>query len=368
MNTIRTLVACIPFSILASSVAADQYNFYFPLSAEMDESGTLPLAASQTVKIINASTYTTIDGDLSGYYGLTYDSLETAGDAYDSAATFGVSVDYTGTTQEVLDFVGSNLSVRENRLITLNDNSGRGDAPTYNYDRIVTVNVETGAVVSEILVAESQAAYDIAEAAGYTVKLAASSIDRSGADYKTLTTFSSNITNDGSAAAANLQTDGGFITERIEAADGSVLFRQEDDGTVHIGENSIVLADELVSNSGYDQIYSSSGVLELGNSNSHRTVITGTLEIQDPTLPSHAATKRYADGVGAMSLALSMMPKAMPGQSMVTAGMGTLGGQGALAIGLSAQNESSGMSYNLGTAYNDTVSEVAFGAGVGWQF
>ena len=63
-----------------------------------------------------------------------------------------------------------------------------------------------------------------------------------------------------------------------------------------------------------------------------------------------------------------MMPEAAPAQSMMTAGMGTMGGQSALSVELSAQNESSGMSYNFGTAYNDTVSEFAFGAMVGWQF
>ena len=348
---------------LASHLAiADQYNFYFPDGGADDSNGDgIPDVSAQVVKIINASTYTTIDGDLSGYYQLEYSDLKSAADA--TGSTYALSQDYFGSAKEVLDFIGSNLVIRENRLININD--GTND---YYYDRVTKVNVETGEVVEQILVAENQGAFDIAEDAGYTVMLAESDISRSGANFQRLTTFSTNLTNDGTNDAANLQSDGGFISERIESADGTVLFRQEDDGTVHIGENSIVLADELVSNSGYDQIYSSSGVLELGNNSAHRTVITGTLEIQDPTLPNHAATKRYADGIGAMSLALSMMPKAAPGQSMMTAGMGTMGGQGALAVGLSAQNESSGMSYNFGTAYNDTVSEFAFGAGVGWQF
>ena len=358
----QKFVGAVALALISFGAMADQYNFYFPDGGADDTNGDgIPDVSAQVVKIINASTYTTFDGDLSGYYQLSYSALKAAADA--TGSTYALSQDYFGSPKEVLDFVGSNLAIRENRLININD--GTND---YYYDRVTKVNVQTGEVVEEILVAESQAAFDIAEDAGYTVMLAESDISRSGGNYQRLTTFSTNLTNDGTSDTANLQTDGGFVSERIEAPDGSVLFRQEDDGTVHIGENSIVLADELVSNSGYDQIYSSSGVLELGNNASHRTVITGALEIQDPTMPNHAATKRYADGVGAMSLALSMMPKAAPGQSMMTAGMGTMGGQGAIALGLSAANEGSGMSYNFGTAYNDTVAEFSFGAGVGWQF
>ena len=357
----KTLGAVV-LALISCTTAADQYNFYFPDGGADDSNGDgVPDVSAQVVKIINASTYTTFDGDLSGYYQLEYSGLKAAADA--TGSTYTLSQDYFGSTKEVLDFVGSNLAIRENRLININD--GTND---YSYDRVTRVNVQTGEVVEEILVAESQEAFDIAEEAGYTVMLAESDISRSGGNFQRLTTFATNLTNDGTSDTANLQTDGGFVSERIEAPDGSVLFRQEDDGTVHIGEKSIVLADELVSNSGFDQIYSSSGVLELGNNASHRTIITGTLEVQDPTMPNHAVNKRYADGVGAMSLALSMMPKAAPGQSMITAGTGALGGQGAIALGLSAQNESSGISYNFGTAYNDTVSEFAFGAGVGWQF
>ena len=362
MHCIKKIVISFFLSIIGSSAFADQYNFYFPSSgADDSNSDGIPDVSAQVVKIINASTYTTIDGDLSGYYQLEYSDLKTAADATGSSYT--LSQDYFGSTKEVLDFIGNNLVIRENRLVNINDGSN-----DFSYDRVTKVDVVTGEVAEEILVAESQEAFDIAEDAGYTVMLAESDISRSGGDYQRLTTFSTNLTNDGSNEASNLQTDGGFISERIEAPDGAVLFRQESDGTVHIGENSIVLADEAVSNSGFDQIYSSSGVLELGNNAAHRTVITGTLEIQDPTAPNHAATKRYVDGVGSMSLALAMMPKAMPGQSMVTAGMGTMGGEGAIALGLSAANEGSGMSYNFGTAYNDTVAEFSFGAGVGWQF
>ena len=89
----------------------------------------------------------------------------------------------------------------------------------------------------------------------------------------------------------NIVTKGGLVTEQLSNADGSSLLRKEDDGTVHIGQNSIVLSDELVSASGNDEVYSSSNVLQLGNNDNHRTVIKGTLEVSDPTQANIVVSK-----------------------------------------------------------------------------
>ena len=361
----KFIVLIVVSSFYSNPCLADLYQIYFAESSEISSSG----AYVDYVKIINTNSYTTYDGNIAGFYDQTFTDLEEAAEAATSGSTYGAALntDQASSPITILDFTGTNLKFRSNSAVGI-DPAGGSPGDAYTYDIVNTVDLSTGEVTETILIADTQAEYDLATAEGYTVILDTTDIDRSGA-VQTFTAFSTNVTNENDGTSeANEETKGGLIVEQISGVDGASIFRQEDDGTVHIGANSIVLADELVSNSGYDQIYSSSGVLELGNSASHRTVITGTLEIQDPTLPSHAATKRYADGIGAMSLALSMMPKAMPGQSMMTAGMGTMGGQGALAVGLSAQNESSGMSYNFGTAYNETVSEFAFGAGVGWQF
>jgi len=355
----------IPAILISNLVNADQYNFYFPLSAESDGDG-IPLEASRTVKIINASTYTTYDGNMSGYYDLGYGDLQSAANNAVTGASFSVDTDYTGTTQEVLDFVGSNLTVRENRLIFLNDTSTSTDLW---YDRITTTDVTTGEVQSQILVAETQAAYDIAEAAGYTVKLSESDISRSGADFKRLTTFSKNITNSSNTTTtANSESDGGLISEKIVNDEGTSIFREESDGTIHIGANSIVLSDETVSNSGYDQISSSSNVLELGNSSAHRTVITGTLEVQEPTAPNHAATKKYVDGNAAMSAAIASMPTAPLGMSMLTAGMGHRDGSSAIAVGYTHTPESGNKVFNLSISHSSYVSKPTYAGGIGWSF
>ena len=366
MNYIKLLL--IPVFFISTLIYADQYNFYVPGGAETDGDGNVN-EGSKTVKIINASTYTTYDGNISGYYDLDYSALKTTANTLSAGSDHVYQADFTGTTQEVLDFVGTKLSIRENSLIYMNDRNDTSGDSDYWYDRVSTVDVVTGEVDSQILVASSQAAYDIAEAAGYTVVLSESGISRSGADYKSLTTFSKNITNSSNTTTtANAESDGGLISEKIVNDEGTSIFRQESDGTIHIGANSIVLSDETVSNSGYDQISSSSNVLELGNSSAHRTVITGTLEVQEPTAPNHAATKKYVDGNAAMSAAIASMPTAPLGKSMLTAGMGHRDGSSAIAVGYTHAPESGDKVFNLSISHSSHVSKPTYAGGIGWSF
>ena len=298
---------------------------------------------------------------------------KSASDTYTFGANDYAEFDGTpsSTTRVFQELKGNVLTIRENGTLTVKDKGVDGiakntdDGTARNYDRVLNLNVSSGAIVSETLIAHTQSDYDYAVAAGYTVVLEDTG-STSGISPVTMTTYAENVTNAGSSAV--VVTNGNFSTDKISAADGSSLLRQEDDGTVHIGQNSIVLADELVSNSGYDQIYSSSGVLELGNTSSHRTIITGTLEIQDPTAPGHAATKRYADGIAALSNAIAIMPRAPEGKSMLTLGTGYLDGESALAIGVSSRPVDSDLTFNFATSYNKTVSTPAFAAGVGWEF
>jgi hypothetical protein len=356
---------------ISTGAVADSYNIYFP--------NTMPgmVSSAGNIYIVNTDSRVVSTVDSTEYISSYGAAANTFGDN-DYVVVDGTSLNAAGGAggRVFQDFKGSVLTIRENRILQVRDKGADGiettpdDGENRAYDRIIELNVQTGEVVSRTLVASSIADYEYAVENGYETVLelkSASADTLSGMEIFSMTTYSANVTNIDVADTA-VETSGNFSTNKITAADGSSLFRQEADGTVHIGEKSIVLADELVSNSGYDQIYSSSGILELGNNAAHRTIVTGTLEIMDPSLPSHAATKRYADGGDAMSQALAMMPKAMPGESMVTAGVASSGGQGAIAIGLSARNVASGMSYNFGSAYNDTVREVSFAAGVGWAF
>ena len=101
------------------------------------------------------------------------------------------------------------------------------------------------------------------------------------------------------AITADNATIGTIFTDTIKSADGQTdIIRAESDGTVHIGENSLVF------DSTNDVISSSSGNLTLGDTDNHVTKVRGILSIQDPTEPDHAATRRYVDQSAAMAAAL----------------------------------------------------------------
>ena len=169
----------------------------------------------------------------------------------------------------------------------------------------------------------------------------------------------------------------------LQLGDGSIL-RSEVDGTVHVGANSIVLADELVSASGNDEVYSSSGVLQLGNNDNHRTVIKGTLEVSNPTQANHAANKSYVDtgdaatlssaksysnGIAAMTLAASQINLSGDPTSSLNFGIGfgSMGGENAFALGLGGVNQNTNMRYSATASYSDTTKKVAIGAGLSWS-
>ena len=169
----------------------------------------------------------------------------------------------------------------------------------------------------------------------------------------------------------------------LQLGDGSIL-RSEVDGTVHVGANSIVLADELVSASGNDEVYSSSGVLQLGNNDNHRTVIKGTLEVSNPTQANHAANKSYVDtgdaatlsssksysnGIAAMTLAASQINLSGDPTSSLNFGIGfgSMGGENAFALGLGGVNQNTNMRYSATASYSDTTKRVAIGAGLSWS-
>ena len=163
-----------------------------------------------------------------------------------------------------------------------------------------------------------------------------------------------------------MQSKGGFVAEQIKGGDGATLFRQATDGTVHIGANSIVLSDESVSSSGNDEVYSSSSVLQLGNNNSHRTVIKGSLEIENPTKSNHAANKRYVDGVGAMSLASMSATSSVPKTGGFGIGTGYIDGQSALAVGIKSDYEAWNATTSASFAYNASTQEFSLSTGIGW--
>jgi hypothetical protein len=240
-----------------------------------------------------------------------------------------------------------------------------GANPSYTYDVVYKVNASTGAVLETKLVASSTAEQVLADAAGFTVDLEESTLNRSGAG-TTFQSYASNVTTEGTV---NIVTKGGLVTEQLSNPDGSSLLRKEDDGTMHIGQNSIVLADELVSASGNDEVYSSSGVLQLGNNSSHRTIIKGSIEVPKPTKGVHAANKSYVDSMGAMLMAASNLNYSIDPSSGLSLGIGLgyMDGENAFAVGIGGSSQNSNMNYTSSISYSDYTSQVSIGAGVSWS-
>ena len=376
--------------MLSGSASADIYKVFWP---EENQQGS---AGWDAVKIVNISSNTILDGSMAGVYTQDLTSLKSGASAAAGGAQYQMvrSLDAIGNGgPSVIDFSGSNITFRAERGISLNPQGGAD--PTYTYDVVYKVNALTGEVLETKLVASSTAEQVLADAAGFTVDLEESNLDRSGQS-TSFQSYASNVTTEGTV---NIVTKGGLVTEQLSNADGSSLLRKEDDGTVHIGQNSIVLADELVSASGNDEVYSSSGVLQLGNDDDHRTVIRGTLEVSNPTQANHAANKSYVDtgdaatlssaksysdtgdaatlssaksysnGIAAMTLAASQINLSGDPTSSLNFGIGfgSMGGENAFALGLGGVNQNTNMRYSATASYSDTTKRVAIGAGLSWS-
>jgi len=361
--------------MLTSSASADIYKVFWP---EENMQGT---SGWDAVKIVNISSNTLLDGSMSGVYTQDLSPLTSGAAAANSGGTYQMvrSLDALGGGgPAVLDFSGTNLTLRAESGIVLNPLGGAGTS--YTYDVVYKVDASTGELLETRLVASNAAEATLADEAGFIVDLEESTLDRSGAS-TSFQSYASNATNQGSV---NIQTKGGLITEQLSNEDGSSLLRKESDGTVHIGANSIVLSDELVSASGNDEVYSSSNVLQLGDNDNHRTVIKGTLEVSSPTQANHAANKSYVDtgdaatlssaksysnGIAAMTFAASQINMSADPTSSLNFGIGfgSMGGENAFALGIGGINQNTNMRYSATASYSDTTKSVGIGAGLSWS-
>ena len=285
--------------ILAFSVSskswADTYQVYMPSTMP----GALSLAPSQFY-IVNTNSRSTVSVDTENYIS-SYDISNWSFGSNDFVQVDGSSLDSGKSNPRIFqDFKGSSLTIRENRLVTVRDKGPDGikngdpgdtgdDGENRTYDRLIVINTADGSVASQTLIASNLSDYNHASAAGYEVVLedkSATPDQLAVMELFQMTSYSENLTNAGSMVGDAIETKGSFSTTKITDADGVSLFRQEDDGSIHIGENSVVIVDSPNSSSGNDMIYSSAAdgsTLQIGNVDSHRTIINGTLEVTGET-------------------------------------------------------------------------------------
>ena len=395
------------FVLCPTASFADTYQIYMPSTMP----GMLG-SAPPIMHIVNTDSRATVAVSTSAYIA-SYAESNWSFSSNDFVQVDGTSNNAGSSRERIFqDLKGIELTIRENGLVQVRDKGPDGikvgdpgdtgdDGDNRAYDRILTLNTTNGSIISEVLVASNQSDYDHAVAAGHAAVLepkTATSDELAGMELFKMTTYSENATNSGSLSGDAIQTQGSFSTSKITDADGKSLFRQEADGSIHIGENSVVIVDAPNSSSGYDMIYSSvadGATLQVGNSNTHRTIVQGSLQVTGPTTfdsqvnlggnrisnlgsplrANDAATrgyvdtalaglpsKAYVDGVarglgdgiedsGALSAALTSLPNSAPGaDAYCGGGLGSFGGSQAVALGC-ASDINERLSLNFGASF-----------------
>ena len=389
MRKIFLLAFLIAFSVNSKSWA-DTYQVYMPSTMP----GALSLAPSQFY-IVNTDSRSTVSVDTDSYIS-SYDISNWSFDSNDFVQVDGSSLDSGKSNPRIFqDFKGSSLTIRENRLVTVRDKGPDGiangdpgdtgdDGENRTYDRLITINTADGSVASQTLIASNQSDYDHAVTNGYQVVLEGKSAtpdQLAVMELFQMTTYSENLTNSGSMVGDAIETKGSFSTTKITDANGVSLFRQEDDGSIHIGENSVVIVDKPNSSSGNDMIYSSAAggsTLQIGNLDSHRTIIKGTLEVNGiSVLDSLRGLGDGVEGSAALTAALSSVPSSAPDYEYYCGGgLGAYGSSQAAALGC-AKDHSETLSFHAGASYLlgggeaygvDEFSDFAFKAGFTYKF
>jgi hypothetical protein len=155
--------------------------------------------------------------------------------------------------------------------------------------------------------------------------------------------------------------------DAVETTSGEVLIATSENSSVTINNGSVVFAAGQRNGSSGTTIFSSDNTLYIGDSDQHRTVVRGTLEVNDPTAPNHATTRRYVDAMGALSMAMATLPTPAPGQSMLGYSVSQINGENAFAVGFShvPQLQSWAVRFNFGYS-RATGAGGAIGFGHQW--
>jgi hypothetical protein len=266
-------------SLMAShTVFADTYEVLFGLPAGGN---------AGIISITNNDSYKSMSFDMGAvqYNNGTYDLLDTAGLTAYSGMT-GSTVDANNSLMNITDIIGDEIHISKMQGAISTTTGER------KYGRKMVYNGSTGAVVTDKLIAYSQDDKEYAESKGYTVILAEGTSMRDGGTNYSFKSYSTN-----SLTSGAVTSKGGLNSDQMTDSEGNSIVRKESDGTTHIGKNSVVFSDSTITTHGNDQIHSSVGKLQLGNSSSHRTIIKGTLEVPEPTAGNHATSKDYVDKI-----------------------------------------------------------------------
>lgn len=332
--------------ILSQSIFADTYEVIYANSLDFEDTET-------------GVAYITNLDSLRGT-SINMESIQRDSDRF-SALDDGNGITYAGGVDAPTEYMQIS-DIRDN-IVHMSRLQSAVQVGEMDFGRVMEYNMETNEVISDKLIAFDDESYNYAVSKGYTVLRSNSTNVGIGSTPYTFTSYSSNAL----VTSGAIQTDGGLYTQKIMDSDGISLFRKDADGTVHIGQNSILMRDSTISNNGNDQIWSSVNRLQLGNSPSHRTIVQGTLEIQDPTEQGHASTKRYVDYSTALAMAMAAIPRSYSGKTMIGFGTGYHGGESAVALGLSKHVPENNIHINASFGYTH-MTKTSASAGIGYEF
>ena len=161
---------------------------------------------------------------------------------------------------------------------------------------------------------------------------------------------------------------GNLSADKVVSSTGkAVMHFEEATGAVHIGQNSMVFYDSAGAiGNGKDIMASSVGNIQIGRQATDVTSFVGEVNVPEPTKPTHAVTKKYTDTSTAMSMAVASSLNSQHEGHHFGIGFGEVGGQSAMAIGLSFDFKKG--NFNFAVTETDIMEDPAYTGGFSWNF
>ena len=166
----------------------------------------------------------------------------------------------------------------------------------------------------------------------------------------------------------DMSVTGSLTANTIVDTSGNTIIRTNSStGAIYIGANSMVFYDSTSATSNGSDIMSSSvGKIQIGLNDTDTTTFKGNVHVPGPTASTHAASKRYVDSIGAVSMAMNSALTPRGDGTYFGIGTSVVDGQGAISSSLSFIEDKRLL--NVVVGYNNLVDTPTLSGGVSWKF